>query len=166
MSKQQNDLVTKQDVEEAYLFTKPNVEEAKKILISVQDQDIEAVYKVALPSRILQKLIVALPSRIQQELNDQNIKANAVYKIVSLPSRILQKFNAKTSDAKKILTNAEKIKILTNAEKILTKELSDLKTSYATNEEQYNIIDSKSQELNNLCTKLATEKEELEQVQK
>ncbi|WP_341754221.1 hypothetical protein [Candidatus Tisiphia endosymbiont of Dioctria rufipes] len=113
MSKQQNNLVTKQDVAEA---KKKNVENAKKILTAVQEKNIDAVYE-----------------------------------IVGLPSKILQKFNAKISDA----------------EKILTKRLSDLKEICDEDREKILRIDPKSQkvELNALCKKFATEEKELKQVQ-
>lgn len=81
----------------------------------------------------------------------KNIKA--IYKIIGLPSAIQEKLTGKTS---------------IDAEKILTTQLPKLEKSYAKDEKEIPHIDPKSQKLklNELCTKLATKKQELEQVKK
>ncbi|WP_341755086.1 hypothetical protein [Candidatus Tisiphia endosymbiont of Ptychoptera albimana] len=81
----------------------------------------------------------------------KNIKA--IYKIIGLPSVIQEKLTGKTS---------------IDAEKILTTQFPKLKKSYAKDEKEIPHIDPKSQKLklNELCTKLATKKQELEQVKK
>lgn len=80
----------------------------------------------------------------------KNIKA--IYTIVDLPSTIQKKLTGKTR---------------IDAEKILTTQLSDLKKSHDKDEKKFASINkNKPKELDALCEKLATEKQELEQVQK
>ncbi|WP_375332263.1 hypothetical protein [Candidatus Tisiphia endosymbiont of Temnostethus pusillus] len=81
----------------------------------------------------------------------KNIKA--IYTIIGLPSAIQEKLTGKAS---------------IDAEKILTTQFPKLKKSYAKDEKEIPHIDPKSQKLklNELCTKLATKKQELEQVKK
>ncbi|WP_341752126.1 hypothetical protein [Candidatus Tisiphia endosymbiont of Piscicola geometra] len=88
---------------------------------------------------------------ILKAVQAKNIKA--IYKIIGLPSAIQEKLTGKTS---------------IDAEKILTTQFPKLKKSYAKDEKEIPHIDLKSQKLklNELCTKLATKKQALEQVKK
>ncbi|WP_341761103.1 hypothetical protein [Candidatus Tisiphia endosymbiont of Thecophora atra] len=93
---------------------------------------------------------VVKAQEILTAVQEKNIKA--IYTIVGLPRAIQEKLTDKTS---------------IDAEKILTKQLSDLKKSHDKDEKKFASINkNKPKELDALCEKLATEKQELEQVQK
>ncbi|MFU7500884.1 MAG: hypothetical protein ACJBCI_04260 [Candidatus Tisiphia sp.] len=99
---------------------------------------------------LFKKQDVVKAQEILTAVQEKNIKA--IYTIIGLPRAIQEKLTDKTS---------------IDAEKILTKQLSDLKNSHDKDEKKFASINkNKLKELDALCKKLATEKQELEQVQK